>query len=256
MLHPSEDLVETGTPREVARRGRRAIAALARPSGSFDASRYFRGGERLGFYNVGSPAVRRLGRAIARAHRSRWTVDEATACAALLVEDRYLEVKGLGVELLAGFRRDFAPRHLAVWKRWLAANHASNWATTDAMCGMLIGPLLVAHPRLVPVVARWSRHRNLWVRRASAVGLLSSIRKGSALDAAYRVARTLHADEADLIEKAVGWMLREAGKADPGRLERYLRANGASIPRTTVRYAIERFPAAKRRELLAATRRG
>ena len=49
-------------------------------------------------------------------------------------------------------------------------------------------------------------------------------------------------------------MLREAGKADAGRLERYLRANGPKIPRTTVRYAIERFPPAKRRELLDATR--
>ncbi len=64
----------------------------------------------------------------------------------------------------------------------------------------------------------------------------------------------LHPDPADLIQKAVGWLLREAGKADAGRLERYLRANGPKIPRTTVRYAIERFPSAKRRELLGATR--
>jgi hypothetical protein len=56
------------------------------------------------------------------------------------------------------------------------------------------------------------------------------------------------------IEKAVGWALREAGKADMPRLERYLRANGRSTPRTTLRYAIERFPERKRRALLVATR--
>ena len=61
-------------------------------------------------------------------------------------------------------------------------------------------------------------------------------------------------DEEDLIQKAVGWMLREAGKADPARLERYLRQHGPAIPRTTVRYAIERFPPAKRLALLRATR--
>ena len=66
----------------------------------------------------------------------------------------------------------------------------------------------------------------------------------------------LHDDDEDLIQKAVGWMLREAGKADQPRLERYLRANGPSIPRTTLRYAIERFPDGKRRALLAATRAG
>jgi 3-methyladenine DNA glycosylase AlkD len=57
-----------------------------------------------------------------------------------------------------------------------------------------------------------------------------------------------------LLQKAVGWMLREAGKVDGVRLERYLRVNGPSIPRTTVRYAIERFPPPKRRELLEVTK--
>jgi 3-methyladenine DNA glycosylase AlkD len=80
------------------------------------------------------------------------------------------------------------------------------------------------------------------------------LRQGHALREAYAVAKTLHADKADLIQKAVGWMLREAGKTDARRLARYLRANGSAIPRTTVRYAIERFSPSKRRELLKATK--
>jgi 3-methyladenine DNA glycosylase AlkD len=75
-----------------------------------------------------------------------------------------------------------------------------------------------------------------------------------ALDLAYEVAAELHADREDLIQKAVGWMLREAGKTDSVRLERYLLANGSSIPRTTLRYAIERFAEAKRRSILVRTR--
>jgi 3-methyladenine DNA glycosylase AlkD len=122
------------------------------------------------------------------------------------------------------------------------------------VCGLLIGPLLVAHPALISRVASWSRHPNLWVRRASAVALLPSVRRGTGLDAAYAVASRLHADSADLIQKAVGWMLREAGKVDERRLERYLRAHGPRIPRTTLRYAIERFPPARRLALLRATR--
>lgn len=70
------------------------------------------------------------------------------------------------------------------------------------------------------------------------------------------VARRLHGDPEDLIQKAVGWTLREAGKTDLPRLARYLRANGAAIPRTTLRYAIERFPPGKRAALLKETRRG
>jgi 3-methyladenine DNA glycosylase AlkD len=87
------------------------------------------------------------------------------------------------------------------------------------------------------------------------VSLIPSVRHGAALDTGYEVARRLHSDREDLLQKAVGWMLREAGKADAGRLEHHLRANGPSIPRTTVRYAIERFSPAKRRELMAVTRK-
>jgi 3-methyladenine DNA glycosylase AlkD len=91
----------------------------------------------------------------------------------------------------------------------------------------------------------------MWVRRASIVGLLKPMRIDRTIDQVYATARRLHPDPNDLIHKAVGWALREAGKIDPARLERYLRANVRAIPRTTFRYAIERFPERRRRQLLA-----
>jgi 3-methyladenine DNA glycosylase AlkD len=242
------------SPVRAAASARRQLKALSRPSGSFDASRYFRAVDGLGFLNVGTDAVRRLARGLVRDHRDRWGVTEGLAFANALITDRNLEVKGIGIEVLACYRREFTPALLPTWKRWLAKNHSANWATTDGICGLLIGPLLVAHPRLGKAMPSWSRDPNMWVRRASAVSLIPLVRRGAALDTAYEVARRLHRDQEDLLQKAVGWMLREAGKADAGRLERYLRANGPSIPRTTIRYAIERFPPKKRRELLAATR--
>jgi 3-methyladenine DNA glycosylase AlkD len=237
-----------------AAQARRQLAALSRPSASFDASRYFRGTANLGFLNVGTAPVRQMARTLARDHRESWGMNGTLAFANALVPDRYLEVKALGIEALACYRRAFTPALLPVWKRWLSKNYSANWATTDSICGSLIGPLLVAHPRLVRLMPSWSRDSNLWVRRASVVALIPSVRRGLALDTAYEIARRLHGDKEDLLQKAVGWMLREAGKTDPVRLERYLRANGAVIPRTTVRYAIERFPPVKRLELLDATR--
>jgi 3-methyladenine DNA glycosylase AlkD len=90
----------------------------------------------------------------------------------------------------------------------------------------------------------------MWVRRASIVGLLKPMKVGDTIDQVYDTAMQLHSDPNDLIHKAVGWALREAGKLDAERLERYLRANVRVIPRTTFRYAIERFSDKKRRELL------
>lgn len=239
--------------RAVAEAVRRELERLQRPAGEFDASRYFRGEYALQFFNVGTPRVRALARRTVTEH-PEWTIVDALAFAELLIADPVLEVKGVAVEVVARYRRSFAPAHLAMWKRWLAANHASNWATTDSICGLLIGPLLVAHPELAGSLRSWSASRNLWVRRASAVGLLPGIRRRLHIDQGFATAVILHPDEHDLMHKAVGWLLRELGKVDPGRLERHLLEHGPAIPRTTVRYAIERFPAARRQQLLAATR--
>lgn len=244
MLHPSKARI-TG-----------ALKRLGRPSGAFDARRYFRGAAGLAFYNVGTKAVRALAKEIVRANCDRWSVDDAMALADSLMRDRHLETKSVGIEIVARYRRSFTPRLLPAWKRWLTGNLSANWATTDAICGYLIGPLIVEHPALQERLRGWSRDRNMWVRRASVVALIPPARTGAALDVLFDNALTLHADGEDLIQKAVGWALREAGKTDPSRLERHLREHGSAIPRTTVRYAIERFPAPKRRALLKETRNG
>jgi len=239
---------------EAVRLAKRELKRLSRPAGDFDARRYFRGPANMAFYNVGTDRMRALAKEIYRQRRDTWRVDDAMAFAGILIQDRYLEVKAVGIEMVALYKRDFIPELLPVWKGGLAENHSANWATTDSMCGVLIGPLLVRFPDLIPRMHAWSRHRNMWVRRASIVSLLLSIRRGEALDIAYEIAERLHPEKEDLIHKAVGWVLREAGKVDAVRLEAYLRAKASVIPRTTLRYSIERFPDSKRRELLNATR--
>ena len=72
------------------------------------------------------------------------------AFANALIADPHLEVKSVGIEVVARYHRDFAPGDLRIYKRWLSDNHSANWATTDAICGALIGPLLVRYPTLAP----------------------------------------------------------------------------------------------------------
>jgi 3-methyladenine DNA glycosylase AlkD len=249
MFHPAKTDIERAAADAV-----RELKRLGRPADGFDASRYFRGADDLGFYHVGTDAMRALARSIYEAHKREWSIDDAIDFGERLIVDRHLEAKSVGIEVVARYRRDFTPRLLPIWKRWLARNYSANWATTDAICGALIGPLLVRHPRLALRMPLWARHPNMWVRRAAAVGLIPSVRTGVAHDVSYEVATQLHGDEQDLIQKAVGWLLRETGKKDPARLEQYLRTNGPSIPRTTVRYAIERFPPRTRQALLSVTR--
>jgi 3-methyladenine DNA glycosylase AlkD len=124
----------------------------------------------------------------------------------------------------------------------------------DNLAPSVVAPLVERHPEIIPEVVAWTGSRNMWLRRGAAVTFVPLARHGKHLDTAYEVASRLFDDEEDLMHKAVGWMLREAGKTDMRRLERFLRTEGPRMPRTTVRYAIERFPPEKHKRLLEATR--
>ena len=180
---------------------RRSLEQMSRPSGEFDAQRYFRGDHGLRFYNIGTENIRSFARSVYETNRSRWCIDDAMIFAEDLIVDPYLETKSVGIEVVARYRKAFTPKLLPRWKRWLARNYSANWATTDAICGALIGPLLVLYPELADSLRQWSTHRNIWVRRASIVGLIPLVRTGMALDVAYDIAATLHPDKEDLIQR-------------------------------------------------------
>lgn len=236
-----------------------AAAALAelkrvgRPERAQGAAAYFKAYEKLKFFGVDSPTVRKMAARITREHGRDWTLQDAVAFAANMLANPELEAKGLGVCVLGRYRREFVPSILPRAKTWLA-KYCTDWASTDTLCGEVISPLLTAHPELVPELRAWRSSRHLYVRRASAVGLLRLAHHGQALADAYAAASVLGAEQHHLLQKAAGWLLREAGTTDRDRLERFIRKHGTGLSRTTVSYALERFPAEKRKQLLAVTR--
>jgi 3-methyladenine DNA glycosylase AlkD len=92
--------------------------------------------------------------------------------------------------------------------------------------------------------------QNLWERRIAIISTLAFVSDGE-LDDAFRISGKLLADPHDLMHKAVGWVLREAGRKDRARLLAFLQVNYARIPRTALRYAIEHFPPGQRKQMLA-----
>ena len=153
------------------------------------------------------------------------------------------------------FRRKFTPAVLETIEEWLDTGAVTDWATTDGLCLEVVSPLLEGYPDLIPTVAAWRSSSLHWRRRTAAVALVPFARAGEHLDQAYTVVTGLLEDPEDLMHKACGWLLREAGKTDRSRLERYLLKHGTRIPRTTVRYAIEHFPEKRRRAVLEETKR-
>ncbi len=217
-------------------------------------SSFFKPGEKVFFYGVKSPALRQIERGLYLDIRKSWSYADALAFCGLVLHDRQMEMKTLGMMMLSRYHRHFQENLLNRAHSWLKTDLCDNWALTDALCGLILSPLLEKFPGLVAKIKPWSKSSNLWVRRASVVALVKPARRGRYLDDAYQAATSLLSDREDLMHKAVGWLLREAGRADPARLESYLLSQGAAVPRTTVRYAIERFPEQKRLQILERTR--
>ena len=116
----------------------------------------------------------------------------------------------------------------------------NNWDLVDSSAPYIVGDYLYKHPEKSKILIDFSHSENLWVRRISIVSTFTFI-KNNEFNTTLEIAKLLLNDNHDLIHKAVGWMLREIYKRDEGLIKRFLRQNYAQIPRTTLRYAIERM---------------
>jgi 3-methyladenine DNA glycosylase AlkD len=126
----------------------------------------------------------------------------------------------------------------------------NNWDLVDASAEHIVGPQAVGRAQLL----RWARSPNLWTRRIAIVSTFHSIRAGRFGDT-LAVAGALLADPEDLLHKATGWMLREVGKRNAAALTSFLRRYHRRMPRTMLRYAIERLPESRRKAWLRGTAR-
>ena len=116
----------------------------------------------------------------------------------------------------------------------------NNWDLVDSSAPYIVGDYLYKHPEKSKILIDFSHSENLWVRRISIVSTFTFI-KNNEFNTTLEIAKLLLNDNHDLIHKALGWMLREIYKRDEQIIKRFLRQNYAQIPRTTLRYAIERM---------------
>jgi 3-methyladenine DNA glycosylase AlkD len=240
-------------PEDVARRARAVLAALANPVKARGAERYFK--ETIKCYGVAAADIHALAGELYAGVKGSWTAEEAMALCDLLFRDPELESKAVAALILGRFKKTTPPALFPRVKRWLAADLLASWASVDVLCPDVMGAFLERHPAYVDKIRAWAFHRNRWVKRAALVSFIKLARKPAFLAAIYDISTSVFGVDDDLVQKANGWLLREAGKADAARLEKFLREHGPAIPRTTLRYAIERFSEARRRAILLATKR-
>jgi 3-methyladenine DNA glycosylase AlkD len=232
--------------RPVARRARSALHALADAGRAALSARFFKTGrgeygEGDRFLGVPVPAVRRL----ARQYR-----ELSVAQCRVLLASPYNEERLLALLVLVGhYERGGEPQRRAITRAYLASRRrVNNWNLVDSSAPYILGPQLRDRPR--QLLDRLAASRSQWDRRIAMLASFAFIRDGD-YSTTLRLAERLLGDPEDLLHKACGWMLREVGKRDEAVLEAFLGRHYARMPRTMLRYAIERLPPARRRAWLA-----
>jgi 3-methyladenine DNA glycosylase AlkD len=226
----------------------RRLHALANPAAAQAANRFFKtgpgeSGEGLRFLGLNASQVRGLAKdfralplaEIESALRSQWHDERAIALVIMTLQ----------------FPKADAKAQKALYDCYLANTaHVNSWALVDCSAPHVVGAYLGERSR--KPLEKLARSRDLWQRRIAIVATQHFIRKNDFADT-LRIAKILLADDEDLIHKATGWMLREVGDRDLAVAETFLREHQQVMPRTMLRYAIEKLPFDQRKAYLAGT---
>ncbi len=153
----------------------------------------------------------------------------------------YMEESFIACNWSYYIRKNYEPADFKVFENWVK-KYVNNWASCDTLCNHTVGTIVELYPELLGELRKWSKSENRWVKRASAVSLIVPARKGKFLQDIFEIADILHSDADDMVQKGYGWMLKEASKPHQAEVFEYVMKNKATMPRTSLRYAIEKMP--------------
>ena len=166
-----------------------------------------------------------------------------------LFRGRVLEEKVFAVFLLEKITDQLGEDQFRLLESWLP--RITSWADHDGLVHYLIAPLVVADPHRVKRLFAWAKSPNRWHRRAACVGLIQGARRRMFLPEIQRLAALLLRDQDDMVQKGLGWLLRETAKADRKRTVPYLMKIRRRTPRLVLRTACETLPVNLRARILA-----
>lgn len=199
-------------------------------------------------------AVRRCRKEILQQHDFDFLVRVADK----LFSGRVLEEKISAVFLLEAMDAQFGDREFRLFESWLS--RISGWADHDALVHCLISPMVAAEPRHVKDVFRWVKSRDRWHRRAACVALIRGARAKMFFPEIVKLSDALLAadsnnDPDNMVQKGLGWLLRETAKYDAKRTVPYLMKIRNRAPRLVLRTACETLPIAVKKKILESPTR-
>jgi len=200
--------------------------------------RYFK--ENIKLYGVSSASVKNITRQFLPAVRKKNKAEVFHICDELFRSD-YCEEAFIASDFAYSFNKLYKPEDFTVFEKWVTS-YINNWAKCDTLCNHTIGSFVEMYPQYIENLKVWTASGNRWVKRAAAVTLILPARKGKFLNDIFDIADKLLTDKDDLVQKGYGWMLKEASRQHQGEVFSYIMKNKHIMPRTALRYAIEKMP--------------
>ena len=153
----------------------------------------------------------------------------------------YMEESFVACNWSYNVRKQYDPADFEIFEKWVK-NYVGNWASCDTLCNHTVGTFIEMYPEYLAGLKVWAESQNRWMKRASAVTLIVPARKGKFLNDIFEIADILHFDKDDMVQKGYGWMLKAASQAHQQEVFSYVMNKKATMPRTSLRYAIEKMP--------------
>ncbi len=146
-------------------------------------------------------------------------------------------------------KNHYSENDYKVFYSWLE-KYVDTWFYCDDFCCRSFGVFIYQFPDLAKKTLNWAESENMWLRRASAVVLIYSLRRNKQLELALQIADKLLKDEEDLVQKGYGWMLKEATKCFEDQIFSYVLKHKEQMPRTALRYAIEKLSTVQKKQAM------
>jgi len=223
---------------EVIKRIRQELKKNADSKTREGGQRFFK--EKIKLYGVKTGVVAKIGREFYKEIKGLGKAEIFELCEQLW-KSGYMEESFVACNWSYFVHKDYQPKDFKIFEKWIS-NYVNNWASCDTFCNHAVGEFIEMYPNYLQELKRWARSKNRWMRRASAVSLIIPAKKSKFLKDVFEISDILLQDKEDMVQKGYGWMLKVASQPHQKEVFDYVMKNKSVMPRTALRYAIEKMP--------------
>ena len=234
--------------KEIIQALRKEFKKYDKPENKMDYQRWFKE-ELKNSIGFKAPIIKKVANEIFKQAKSIPKKDLLDTCEVLFESERSGEWGTASIWTLK-ISNQFNKSDFKRFENWLK-NYVNNWGHCDSLCCGAFGELILQYPDLAGKTQTWAKSKNRWLRRASAVILIPSLNKGKQLDKAFQVSDILLHDVDDMVQKGYGWMLKVAAEKYQEKVFNYVVKHKAGMPRTALRYAIEKMSKELRKKAMS-----